>query len=167
MLILAGVLLGAFYFQYGLGENPCPLCLLQRMGMLGVVLGLGLNTYFGFNKSHFAFVIITAVIGCAYSVRQVLLHIAPEPGAPLGYGTPFLGMHLYTWGVLIFVASVIGSCLFLFLIQDDGGNDDSQRTPSIFERLTFYLLFAICVANFISTLGMCGFGPCCENGPCP
>jgi disulfide bond formation protein DsbB len=165
MLILASVLLGAFYFQYGLGEDPCPLCLLQRMGMIGVALGLSLNAFFGFSKKHFAFVILAAVVGCAFSTRQVLLHISPKPGDPLGYGTPFLGMHLYTWGALIFVASVLGSSIFLFVMNDESGSD--KRVLSFFEKFTFYLMFAICFANVVSTFGMCGVGLCCENGPCP
>ncbi|TWT81275.1 disulfide bond formation protein B [Planctomycetes bacterium CA13] len=165
MLILVGVLLGAFYFQYGLGEDPCPLCLLQRMGMIGVALGLSLNTFFGFSKKHFAFVIFTAVVGCGFSTRQVLLHISPEPGAPLGYGTPFFGMHLYTWGVLIFVACILGSAIFLFLIEDE--REAPPRAASWFEKISFYLMFFICTANLLSTFLMCGVGPCCENGPCP
>ena len=165
MLIVVCILLGAFYFQYGLNEDPCPLCLLQRMGMLGVIIGLSLNTYFGFNKKHFALVIIAAVVGCVYSVRQVLLHIAPEPGEPLGYGTPFMGMHLYSWGVLIFVASVIGSAVFLLLTVDEA--KPTLRKPVLFEKAVFYLAFLICLANVVSTYLMCAFGPCCENGPCP
>lgn len=163
--IIAGVLLGAFYYQYGLDETPCPLCLLQRMGMLAVILGLSLNTFFGFSKRHFAFVILAAVMGGGFSTRQVLLHIAPGPGDPLGYGTPFLGMHLYTWGLLIFLSSVMGSAIFLFLIREEDGA--SPRTPSVVERSVFYLSFLICLVNIVSTFAMCNFGPCCENGPCP
>ena len=164
-LLMVGVLIGAFYFQYGLGENPCPLCLLQRMGMLGVILGLSLNTFFGFSKRHFAFVILAALMGGGFSTRQVLLHISPEPGETLGYGTPFLGIHLYSWGVLIFLASIIGSAVFLFAIDDE--NLAEPRTPSHFEKSVFYGSFLVCLANFLSTFLMCGFGPCCENGPCP
>ena len=91
MLILASVLLGAFYFQYGLSEDPCPLCLLQRMGMIGVALGLSFNTFFGFGKKHFAFVIFAAVVGCGFSTRQVLLHIAPEPAIHLAMALLSLG----------------------------------------------------------------------------
>lgn len=166
MLIISSVLIGAFYFQYVLGENPCPLCLLQRMGMIGVILGLSLNTFFGFSKKHFAFVIFAAIVGGGFSMRQVLLHIAPEPGDSLGYGTPFLGMHLYTWGFLIFLCSIAGSAVFLLLIKDDD-ETEVKRSPSVFENFVFYLSFLLCVANVAGTFWMCGAGPCCENGPCP
>ena len=94
ILIVCSILIGALYFQFGLHEDPCPLCLLQRMGMMGVIFGLSLNVYFGFNAKHFAIVIISALVGVVFSGRQVLLHIAPLAG-DTGYGTPFFGMHLY------------------------------------------------------------------------
>ena len=37
--IVAGILIGALYFQFVLQETPCPLCLLQRMGMLALFRG--------------------------------------------------------------------------------------------------------------------------------
>ncbi len=164
-LILCGVLSGAFVFQYGLGENPCPLCLLQRMGMLGVILGLSLNTFFGFDPRHFSFVILAALVGGGFSTRQVLLHIAPKPGEPLGYGSPFLGMHLYTWGVLIFFACIVGAASFLFVIRTIPQEQD--RSPSSFEKFVFGFAALLCTVNVIGTVAMCQFGPCCENGPCP
>ncbi|MCH7949854.1 MAG: disulfide bond formation protein B, partial [Candidatus Dadabacteria bacterium] len=35
VLGISGVLLGAYYIQFVDGESPCPLCLLQRIAMLG------------------------------------------------------------------------------------------------------------------------------------
>lgn len=165
VLAMCSILSGAFYFQYGLGEDPCPLCLLQRMGMIGVAVGLSLNTFFGFAAKHFAAVIVAALVGCGYSVRQVLLHISPEPGEPLGYGTPFMGMHLYTWGVLIFVASILGSAIFLFVTKQEP--EGESRAPSRFEKFAFYFAALLCIGNAASTMLMCGVGACCENGPCP
>lgn len=165
ILLLGCGLSGAFYFQYVLNENPCPLCLLQRMGMIGVALALGMNTYLGFNRRHFSLAILAAVVGCGYSVRQVLLHIAPEPGEPLGYGTPLFGIHLYSWGVVIFVVCILGCAVLQFFSHDEPGAP--SRNPSRFEIGVFYFLFLLCLANVISTFVMCGVGPCCENGPCP
>jgi len=165
MLIVASILLGAFYFEYALHENPCPLCLLQRMGMLGVILGLSLNTYFGFSKKHFALVIMVAVCAGGCSARQILLHVCPTPGEPTGYGTPFMGMHLYSWGLLIFTASILGSALFLLCIKDE--DSPAERSPSWFEKSVFYLSAAICLGNVLGAFFECGLGPCCENGPCP
>lgn len=165
MLLISSVLVGAFYFQFGLNENPCPLCLLQRMGMLGIILGLSLNTYFGFKKEHFAIIILVALIGSVYSIRQILLHICPVAGEPLGYGTPILGMYLYSWALLIFATSIIGSAIFLFFIREE--KNGAERNPAIFEKVVFYLGILLCFANIIAAFFECYFGPCCENGPCP
>ena len=43
MAVIAGVLTAALFMQYGRGELPCPLCLLQRVAMLGVCFGLMLG----------------------------------------------------------------------------------------------------------------------------
>jgi disulfide bond formation protein DsbB len=165
MLMVLSILMGAFYFQFGLHENPCPLCLLQRVGMIGVVFGLALNTYFGFRKEHFGVVILSAIMGSVFSIRQILLHICPIQGQPTGYGTAVLGMHLYSWAVVVFAMSVIGSVVFLFLAKDE--NKDSKRKPMTFEKIIFFLSIAIVLINVIATFFECNFGPCCENGPCP
>lgn len=165
MLIVCSILLGAFYFQFVLGEHPCPLCLLQRMGMLGVILGLACNTWLGFRNEHVAIVLISALVGVTFSIRQVLLHVCPVPGEPTGYGTPVMGMHLYTWGVLIFGASILFAAVFLLMIKNEPA--DTRRTPIAFEKGAFHLAAGICLANVIATFFECGFGPCCENGPCP
>lgn len=162
--MVLSILLGAFYFQFGLHENPCPLCLLQRMGMMGVIIGLSLNTFYGLRKEHFGVVILSALVGASFSVRQILLHICPVPGEPAGYGDPIMGLHLYSWGFIVFVISIVGSVIFLFLMDDTRIKD---RKPSLFEKGVFYLAILVIAVNFIATLFECQLGPCCENGPCP
>ena len=163
ILILCSILMGALYFQFGLHEDPCPLCLLQRMGMIGVIFGLSLNSVFGFHAKHFGIVIISAVVGAVFSVRQVLLHICNGP-LDSGYGTPVFGLHLYTWGVLIFIASILGSAVFLLF-------SNSFKTATVhrilkFEKYVVYLSTLIVLINIIATFFECQFGPCCEDGPC-
>ena len=163
ILIVCSILIGALYFHFGLHGDPCPLCLLQRMGMMGVIFGLSLNVYFGFNAKHFAIVIISALVGVVFSGRQVLLHIAPLAG-DTGYGTPFFGMHLYTWGVLIFTASIFGSALFLFF--SDTFKTGKEHVILNFERYAVYLATGIVLVNIVATFFECQLGPCCEDGPC-
>lgn len=163
-LIVCSILLGALYFQFFLGEDPCPLCLLQRMGMMGVIFGLILNIQFGFNVKHFSLVIFAALVGLVFSTRQVLLHICPEVGVASGYGTPVFGMHLYTWGVFIFLSSILGSALFL-LFSNRYKMVNDKKILAI-EKLTLYLSFIIIAINVIATFFECQLGPCCENGPC-
>ena len=161
--MICGVLMGALYFQYGLNEDPCPLCLLQRMGMIGVVFGLTLNIYFGFDAKHFALIIISAIVGGIFSARQILIHIVPAIGDD-GYGTPIFGMHLYTWGLIIFLASILGSSIFLFF--NHKFKSEQFDTILKFEKYVAYLAISIVIINVIGTFFECQFGPCCENGPC-
>ena len=165
MLGLSLVLVGAFYFQYGLGETPCPLCLLQRMGMLGVLVGLALNTAFGFRREHAAVIIGAALVGGSFSVRQILLHIAPVEGEPTGYGSAVLGMHLYTWAALVFLTTIAGTAVFLCLIRDEPAG--TVRRPTLLDRGTLLFVTILCMANALATFVECGAGACCENGPCP
>ncbi|PQJ21145.1 disulfide bond formation protein B [Tenacibaculum sp. SG-28] len=163
ILIVCSILLGALYFQFGLHEDPCPLCLLQRMGMIGVIFGLSLNVIFGFDAKHFAVVLVAALVGMVFSVRQVLLHICPVPG-DTGYGTPVFGMHLYTWGVLIFIASILGSSIFLFF--NDRFPAKETHTIEKFEKYVVAFATILIFVNFVATIFECQLGPCCENGPC-
>lgn len=101
-----------FYFQFAEGEFPCPLCILQRMAMMIVVIGpiLVLSRALTGASSTTSLAtgagisIVGAVLGLAMSGRQVLLHIAP--GDP-GYGTAVMGMHLYTWALVTFLVVLV------------------------------------------------------------
>lgn len=163
ILIVCSILLGALYFQFGLHEDPCPLCLLQRMGMIGVIFGLSLNSIFGFDAKHFGIVIISAIIGAVFSGRQVLLHICNGP-LDSGYGTPVFGLHLYTWGVLIFIASILGSAVFLLF--SNAFRTVTKHRMLNFEKYVVYLSTLIVLINIVATFFECQLGPCCENGPC-
>lgn len=108
-----GVLSGAmFYFQFGLGEAPCPLCIGQRMGMmlssLGAVFILVTALRGSLSSSRFmtglGLAVLGALLGATMSTRQILLHIMP--GDP-GYGGAVLGLHLYTWALVSFVVVLV------------------------------------------------------------
>jgi disulfide bond formation protein DsbB len=101
VLAVSLILLAAFGVQFAKGELPCPLCLLQRLAMLGVGAGALLNVRYGVRPRHYGFALASAIFGGAVAGRQVLLHIAP--GDP-GYGEPLLGWHLYTWSFVAFAS---------------------------------------------------------------
>ncbi len=165
ILLICSILIGALYFQFGLHENPCPLCLLQRMAMMAVIFGLGMNIYFGFKPQHFALIIMAALVGLTMSARQVLLHICPVDGEPTGYGSPVFGMHLYTWGVFIFLMSILASAIFIMIIPKIEAKPELKIIA--LEKFAVYLTIAIILINIIATFFECQLGPCCENGPCP
>jgi disulfide bond formation protein DsbB len=177
VLVVCGILLGAFAVQFVVGELPCPLCLLQRLAMLGVGLGAMLNVVYGSRPRYYGVALLSAIFGGVVAGRHILLHIAP--GDP-GYGSAFLGLHLYTWSFLAFVGTGVVLSAMLFL--------DSQFAPptlpalpakpsaadahscvagrprlNIFARLAVLLFIALAAANFVCVLLLCGLGPCPGN----
>ena len=156
ILGICAVLIGAFVVQFGEGELPCPLCLIQRMCMILAALGpayiiiAGRNRHahtFSIMGSGFGMSILAAVGGMAVSARQVLLHIAP--GDP-GYGDPILGMHLYTWALVVFVVVLLVSGLaILFEPRYELPRPTRMRWLT---KLTIGLFALVIAANAVSAI---------------
>jgi len=97
-----------FVFQFGFGEMPCPLCIVQRMAMIAATLGavyIVVQTLRGTLTTPryltgLGMALVGAIVGATMSPRQIELHILP--GDP-GYGTAIMGLHLYTWALITFV----------------------------------------------------------------
>ena len=157
-------LLGAYGIQFGRGEFPCPLCLLQRLAMLGIACGAMMNIRYGIRPAHYGMCILSAVLGACISTRQILLHIVPAPGND-GYGSAVWGMHLYTWALLIFMATIlIIGVVFLFNKQFESPEETkSPRTVPAFGTAAFWLAFAITAANACTTFLECGIKQCPDN----
>jgi len=156
LLAISGVLLGAFFEQLVFGEIPCPLCLLQRAGFVIVGAGLTLNVLCGPRPSHYGLMLLGAVTGAAVALRQIALHVVPGTG---GYGSPILGLHLYTWAFVVFALVVIGSGLMLLIeSQFSGGRDRSKLAG-----FAVGLFALVALANGISTVLECGGGLCPDN----
>lgn len=159
LLAVGVVLLFAFYDQLVGGELPCPLCILQRAGFVGVGVGLALNVRFGPRPSHYGIAIVSAIVGGAISARQVLLHIVPGTGT---YGEAFLGMHFYSWALLLFIV-IIAGCAVLLLF------DRQFEAPGQLHRLAGLGLVAVAliallaVGNGASTVLECAGGLCPDN----
>ncbi|WP_127089090.1 disulfide bond formation protein B [Aquabacter cavernae] len=159
LLGISAVLAVAFIDQFVFGELPCPLCLLQRAGFVGVAVGLALNVRFGPRPSHYALVILAAAVGCAISVRQMLLHIAP--GDP-GFGPPLLGLHFYTWATLIFIAAILGSAAMLLFDRQFS----FEPAPAAWSAVALVAVIAglvMALGNGVSTVLECAGGLCPDN----
>lgn len=156
VLILSGVLLGAFGFQFIKHEEPCPLCLLQRLGMFGVGLGALLNVRFGIKMPHYGIILLSAFFGGFVALRQISLHVCP--GFPL-FGIPFWGLSLYTWSFLVFASTVLAVALLLFLPKKP---DSDKPALGMGEKSVILLFLLIALANAIATLFQCGLGPCVD-----
>lgn len=166
--ILVGILGGALYFQLGLHENPCPLCLLQRMGMMGVMCGAVLNLRGGIRPQNYGLIILAALFGAGTAARQILLHIVPGTG---GYGDPVMGLHLYTWSFISEICILIGVGVLLLLYGlGEAATRQGPPPPVVvtrFEQVACLMAIGITAFNVILTFKECGLTACCENGPCP
>ena len=163
--VIAGVLTAAMFMQYGLGELPCPLCLLQRVAMLGVCFGLIQNFRNGFSDRNLGYSLLFSVFLLVVAVRQTLLDIYPRPGHAY-VGSSVLGLHMPVWSVLIAVTLIAGFALKLCII----GSEDGARPPdpkSLIGRLAMVgslYVIAIALVNFGSVVMQCGLGECHTTG---
>ncbi len=151
---IAVVLLTAFYFQFALGELPCPLCLLQRVAFTALAVGPVLTLRHGPRPGHYGLIIFAGLLGAAIASRQVLLHIVP---GDVGYGSALLGYHFYTWALLCFVAAIAASAAMLLF-----PGQFAEGTPPLgaFEVAAVWLMLALTLANGASALLECGFTWC-------
>lgn len=156
LAIIIAVLGGAFIEQLVMGELPCPLCLLQRAGLIAVGLGFLLNLRFGIQPAHYGVALLGSLVGAAASMRQILLHIAP--GDP-GYSGAVFGLHLYSWSFVSFVCLMIG--IGILLLAPVGHARPQSRGRIV--ALTMLGFVAIVLANLVSTLLECGLTQCPDD----
>ncbi len=160
LLAVAGlgvVLLAAYGFQFALGELPCPLCTLQRVAFALTAFGFVLNLRYGPRPAHYGLIILAALFGMTASGRQVLLHIVPGSGA---YGSPFLGLHFYTWAFILFGLVVLGVAVLLLM---GTGPADSRRQPGPLAKAAAFFVIALVLANAVTTFVQCGPIECADD----
>ncbi len=163
VLAYSGVMLGAFTIQFVGGEFPCPLCMLQRYGMILSTIG-ALWIIMQARRGELTAVryaqglgmgVLGAATGALVSVRQILLHI--KPGDP-GYGEPVLGMHLYTWALITFYVVILFVAVVSMLapvgIPEAPTRAGAQRTIS---TLIVGLFALVVAANVIAIIFLEGF----------
>ncbi len=111
----AGLMAYALYVQHGLHEEPCPLCILQRVAVIatGVVFLAAVVHDPGriAGRIYAALVALTALAGIAVAVRHIWIIAQPpgavaECGASLDYMMDVLPLH----EVLAQVLSGSGEC---------------------------------------------------------
>lgn len=162
---LALVLAFAFALQFLLNELPCPLCQLQRVAIVLCGFGFVLNLRLGPQPAHYGLVLIAALFGLAVSGRQVLLHVVPGSGS---YGSAVFGLHLYSWGVLLFLAVIAGVAVLMVLSGSgrfDHIRSDVQAAAQFagLPRLMSTLLILMTLANAVSAFAQCGPIECIDD----
>jgi disulfide bond formation protein DsbB len=165
MAVIAAVLTAALFMQYVRGELPCPLCLLQRVAMLGACFGLMQNFRSGFSDRNLGYSLLFSVFLLIVATRQTLLDIYPRPGHEY-VGSAVLGLHMPVWSVVIAVALIAAFALKLCII----GTEDGARAPdakSAVGRLAGALsliVIALALINFGSVIVQCGLSECHTTG---
>ncbi|MCB0917693.1 MAG: disulfide bond formation protein B [Actinobacteria bacterium] len=159
----AGVICGGFAVQFGTGDYPCPLCMIQRYGMMLTAAGamwVVINARRGTMTSSrysqgIGLSILGAIIGGAASVRQVLLHIMP--GDP-GYGDPVLGLHLYTWALVCFIVLIIFcGCLLVIAPRARPIAPAKGGFWWILSSIGIWFFIVVVIANLIMIIFLEGF----------
>lgn len=156
------ILVMATLFQFVFHELPCPLCLLQRIGLLLMAVGFLMNLRFGAHPGQYGFSILAAIFTATVAMRQILLHIVPGSGS---YGEPFLGLHLYTWMFVIAVLFIIWIAIQL-LFEKQFSSKIHVQTASwlhLLIQIIFICVLIICGINIITTYLQCGWAECPDN----
>jgi len=157
--VLVLILTAAFAFQLIAGEPPCPLCVVQRIALM--MCALGPLYLLRQARDHVltsrdvaigsGIAIVSALLGATASTRQVLLHILP---GDRGFGTPFLGLHLYTWCLVAFVSQIAASGLMLI---GSAWLKEDERIAWRITNATAGAFVAIVAANLLSVIAEAGF----------
>mgnify|MGYP001210066250 CR=1 FL=1 len=155
ILAVCGVLGGAFWMQFVEWEYPCPLCLIQRMAMLLCLMGPALIIMDGLKQrdvssgavmAGYGMSVLGAIVGLVASSRQVLLHIMP---GDTGYGSAGMGMHLYSWAVVVFLTVLVFSGFGLLLCSRWRPQAGNSKTWSLAVLWIFGIfIFANAVSAF-------------------
>jgi len=165
------VMLSAFFIQFVMGEFPCPLCMLQRYGMILATLGAlfvimqarrGTLTTARYAQG-LGMGLISVLAGASVSVRQIELHILP--GDP-GYGEPFMRLHLYTWAFITFVIVMIYVGVMLMLMPR--GFPKAPAVGSTGWKVStaiIWLFIGVIAANVIAIIFLEGFAAVLPDDP--
>lgn len=156
----------AFALQLLWNDLPCPLCLLQRLGLLGIALGFLLNIRYHVRPSHYAISLLSALFTAFVALRQIALHISD----PIGYGKAIFGMHMYTWCFIICMIAIIYLALaisfpwqYQLTKNDTAIVNPRSKLLGAFSHTAFLLLVILVIANIISVLLECGLSQCPDN----
>lgn len=161
MAAIAAILTAAMVLQYGYGELPCPLCLLQRVAMLGLCFAIIRHFRHGPSDRNYGLAQVFALLLLVIAVRQTLLDIVPRPGHAY-VGSAVLGLHMPVWSILIALALLLAFAAKMAVLGGDAG----PRSAAL-ARPAHWLggyVVAIAVVNLGSVVVQCGIGECHTMG---
>lgn len=156
IMVLLLVLFLAFAFQLIFKELPCSLCLLQRVGFYGILLGFLMNLRFGLRTSHYVIALLSAIFTSFVALRQVALHFIPGSGI---YDIPLLGMHLYTWSFIIALVVIVLTVLMMSINRQHQYYARRKHMPWL-GHVLFAAVVILLSMNVIAVLLECGWLQC-------
>ena len=163
LLGIAAILTAAMVLQYGNGELPCPLCLLERFAMFGICFGIIRNFRHGFSYRNTGYSLLCAIFLLVVAVRQTLLDIYPRPGHAY-IGSAIFGLHMPVWSIVIALCVLTAYAVKLAVLGEDASLRDTAlgAFPALarFARVASLYLIALLAVNFVSVVIQCGFSEC-------
>jgi disulfide bond formation protein DsbB len=153
ILAVSAVLLGGFWMQFVDWEFPCPVCVIQRMAMMLCLMGPAMIIMDGLKQrdvsagavmAGYGMSILGAIVGLAASGRQILLHILPGDE---GYGEAIMGLHAYSWAMVVFLIVLLFSGLSLLLCSRWRPQSGGNRSGSV---LVLWVLGVIIFSNAVA-----------------
>ncbi|AJI54006.1 disulfide bond formation protein B [Francisella philomiragia] len=159
-------IISAFYFQFIMGEIPCPLCLLQRLGLLAIGFGFLLNMRYNVRPSHYALSLLAAVLTSFISLRQIALHVSD----PVGFGSTVFGLHMYTWVFVISMVAIVYIAIVMsypdqYKINKDPNEIKEAKNNKVraLTHIVFVIFLIAIFTNVTSTFIECGVHECPDD----
>ncbi|WP_218025311.1 disulfide bond formation protein B [Nocardia jejuensis] len=157
-----GVVCGGLGVQFGSWDYPCPLCMVQRNFMILAALGGAYIVRKGMSgrisrrdyMTGWGLCIVGCFGGGFAAWRQTMLHILP--GDP-GYGGAVLGLHLYVWALVLFVAAVTTIGVVLTFANETAAEIVPTRGVSArLGRAALWFCGIVIVINLVSVFALAG-----------
>lgn len=163
IVVISGILTAAMTMQYGYGELPCPLCLLQRLALFGVCFGIIQSFRHGFSYQNTGVSLLFATFLLIVSARQTLLDIYPRPGHAY-IGSSVFGIHMPVWSVIIALCILTAFALKLTVLGGDKSLPDTgvDQYPAVSKIGSIVGLYVVVIGlvNTVSVLVQCGLNQC-------
>jgi len=162
-LIIVSVSLSiTMIIQIACHQIPCPLCLLQRLGLLG--MGVGLISAFrrDYSPAHIGAVMVFSLYLLMVGVRQSLNNIVARPGHHWIGGT-ILGLHLPVWAVITAFGLLLLCAAALLVAPRSAQPFSAEKACPLIHRLGVFMsacLIMLCGMNLLMVFLQCGVGIC-------
>lgn len=153
--LLTVILFMAIYIEWSQSQQPCTLCFLQRLCLVGVACGALLNLRFGSRMQHYAFLLINSLTGLAASLKQLFFNAC----AASEHTVRFLGWPLYGWMFFLFTALILAIAILLLLKSVKGGPYTSKHWGFFTVFGVLCLLLVVCL-NLVSAYFQYNFLVC-------